>query len=115
MFATVTICNLYVMSEIKHLKAHILREKVFFYSIITRNFDDHLGSNFHNFCFASFVEIHQMKRLVFDNYQRFQVSLTENIELAINIVARSIVQIQLVKVGGLMPFLKTSIHPTFCC
>ena len=50
--------------------------RVFFLSLLSRNFDDQLTSNFHKL-FHTYVEIHQVKRLVFGNYQQFPVSLSQ--------------------------------------
>ena len=61
--------------EIKHLKSTQLRvTRVFFLSLLSRNFDDQLSSNYHRLLFYAY-----MSRLVFDNYQitnRVWVSLT---------------------------------------
>ena len=52
-------------------------KRVFFLSllILFSNFDDWLSSNFHRLLFCAYVEIHQVRRQVFDNYQRCPVSL----------------------------------------
>ena len=42
--------------------------RVFFLSLLSRNFDHQLSSNFHRFVFYAYVELHHMRRLVFDNY-----------------------------------------------
>ena len=44
---------------------------VFFLSLFSRNFDDRLSPNFDRLViFMHMMGIHQMRRLVFDNYQR---------------------------------------------
>ena len=65
--------------EIKHLKAHnfVWQGLFFFHHSYPRNFDDRLSSNFHRcVLFCAYVDTHQVRRLVFDNYQWCQVSLS---------------------------------------
>ena len=51
--------------------------RVFFRPLLSCNFDDHLSSDqiFTGMLFCAYVEIHQVRRQVFDNYQRCPVSL----------------------------------------
>ena len=56
-------------SERNYQKQPKCRKYIGHWKYIFRNFDDQLSSNFH-----MFVEIHQVRRLVFDNYQRCPVS-----------------------------------------
>ena len=51
----------------------------FLLPLLYRNFDDQLSSIFHRFCYFMHVEIHQVSRLVFDNYQRCPVPLNSPI------------------------------------
>ena len=44
--------------------------KHIFLSLISCSFDDQLISNFHTLLFYGYVEIHQVRILVYDNYQR---------------------------------------------
>ena len=70
--------------EIKHLKAQLSVTRVFFLPLLSRNFDDQLRSNYHRFVTCAYVEIHQVRRLVFDNYQRCLVSLSLAFIMAFN-------------------------------
>ena len=47
-----------------------LSDKGVFLSLLSHNFGDQLSSNFHRFIICMhYVEIHQVRRLVFDIYQ----------------------------------------------
>ena len=56
--------------------------KAVFLPLLSRNFDDQLSSNFHRFLILCICcEMHQVRRLVFDNYQLCPKPLTTGLQI----------------------------------
>ena len=55
--------------------------RVFFLSLISRIFNDRHLTQIHRFFIYAFIEIHQLWRIVFDNYQWCPVSLSSSMKL----------------------------------
>ena len=49
--------------------------RAFFLPLFPRNFDDQLSSNFPRFVICAYIEIHHVRKLLFENNQRCPVSL----------------------------------------
>ena len=63
------------------LRAHKFVQQWCFFPLLSCNFDDQLTPSFHEFVILNIVGIHQVRILVFDNYQKCPIANPQSVML----------------------------------